>query len=160
MIAKKFGTGKLFLAMFLVCMAFMPAASAEETANVVENVKDGDVGILSLVLSVPISGELTPTSDTDTYYFTVPSGQGWDRISADVLVSGIHALDINGDISIELIKPNGTKVDGDTIYGTETHLDFDYDPGYDLTAGTWKIKVKGVDLNGTPGYDGSATVYN
>lgn len=160
MIANKLGIGTLFLAMFLVGMAFVPAVSTEEVNNVVENVKDGDIGILSLVKTVPISGELNPTSETDTFSFTVPSGQGWDRVTADVLVSNIHTLDTSGDISIALYNPSGTKKAGDTIYGTETHLDFDYQPGYDLTAGTWKIKVKGVDLNGQPGYDGGAYIYN
>ncbi|MHC1754961.1 MAG: hypothetical protein AB9861_05930 [Methanosarcina sp.] len=160
MIAKKFGIGILFLAMFLVSTAFVPAVTAEEVANVAENTKDRDIVIRAPIQYISISGDLSQPSNTDTYTFTVPSGQGWDRVTADVLVSNIHTLDTSGDISIELIKPNGTKVAGDTIYGTETHLDFDYSPGYDLTAGTWKIRVKGVDLNGTPGYDGSATVYN
>lgn len=160
MIVKKLGVGTLLLVMFLVGIAFVPTASAEKVTNVAENVKNGDIGILALVDTVSISGDLRPTAETDTYYFTVPSGQGWDRVSADVTVSSIHALDTSGDISIELLNPSGTKVAGDTLYGTETHLDFNYDPGYDLTAGSWRVRVKGVDLNGHPGYDGGAYIYN
>jgi hypothetical protein len=158
MIVKKLGVGTLLLVMFLVGIAFMPTASAEKATNVAENVKNGDIGILMLVKTVPISGDLNPTAETDTFSFTVPSGQGWDRVSADVTVSSIHALDTSGDISIELLNPSGTKVAGDTLYGTETHLDFNYDPGYDLTAGSWRVRVKGVDLNGHPGYDGGAYI--
>jgi hypothetical protein len=154
----KFGLSTLLAAMLLVSMAFVPAVSAAEV-DVTENTADGDIGIQSLVKSVPISGDLEPTSDTDTFSFDVPTGAGWDRVTADVLVSSINPLDAFGDISIELVDPNGNKVDGDTIYG-ETHLNFDYSPGYDLTAGTWHIYVKGVDLNGHPGYDGGAYIYN
>ena len=157
---RKFGIGALIAAMLLVSIALVvPAVTAKEAANTVENA-DGDIGILALVKTIPISGDLSQPSDTDTYRFTVPSGKGWDRVSADVTVSNIDILDRNGDISIELIKPDGTKVAGDTLYGTETHLNFNYNPGYDLPSGTWKIKIIGVDLDGDPGYDGSACVYN
>ncbi|MDY0388192.1 MAG: hypothetical protein RBT65_13945 [Methanolobus sp.] len=155
----RFGIGALLTAMLLVSMAFVPAVSATEVTNVTENTEDRNIGIQSLVKSVPISGYLKPTSETDTFSFYVPAGAGWDRVTADVLVSNIHTLDAFGDISIELVDPDDKKVDGDTLYG-ETHLNFDYSPGYDLTAGTWHIYVKGVDLNGQPGYDGGAYIYN
>jgi len=145
--------GTLLAVMLLLSMAFVPAVSAKK------EIVDEDIGIQSLVESVPISGTLEPPSDTDTFSFYVPAGAGWDRVTADVLVSNINLLDTLGDISIELVDPNGNKVDGDTLYG-ETHLNFDYLPGHDLTAGTWHIYVKGVDLNGQPGYDGGAFIYN
>lgn len=70
--------------MMLVNMAFVSIVSAKEVVNAAENTKDGNVGIRVLVLSVPIYGDLNPTSETDTFSFTIPSGQSWGRISADV----------------------------------------------------------------------------
>lgn len=115
---------------------------------------------LTLVETISVSGDLNPTVETDTFSFTVPSGQGWNRVSADVIVSIVYSLDTSGGISIEPVNSSSTKVAGDTLYGTETHLDFNYDPGYDLTAGSWRVRVKGVDLNGHPGYDGGAYTIN
>jgi hypothetical protein len=130
-------------------------------ASAVSAVADGkNADGKGLVETISISGTLAPPEDTDDFSFNVPSGQGWDTVSADVLVSNIHLYDKFGDISIELVDPDGKKVDGDEIWGTETHLDFYYSPGHDLKAGTWHIYVKGEDLNGEPGYDGSAQIYN
>ena len=133
-------------------------------ASVVSAVDDGkNADGRGPVKSIPISGTtpcLAPPDDTDDFSFDVPSGQGWDWVSANVLVSNMHLFDRWGDISIELVDPDGKKVDGDEIWGTETHLNFNYEPGHDLKAGTWHIYVKGEDLNGEPGYDGSAQIYS
>lgn len=142
------------VATVLLAMLIVASVSA-----LVDNDKNADRK--GLVETIAISGTLTPPEDTDDFPFDVPSGQGWDTVSADVLVSNIHPLDRFRDISIELVDPDGTVVAGDSIdIPLETHLNFYYSPGHDLKAGRWHIYVKGEDLNGEPGYDGSAQIYN
>lgn len=152
--------GKIKIASVAILAMLLIAGMSGISAAEKDKKTEGDVGIQALVKSVSITGDLVAPENTDSFSFNVPSGAGWDTITTDVLVSNIAYSDAFGDISIELVDPNNNVVTGDTIWGTETHLDFNYSPGYDLTSGTWYIKVKGVSLSGHPGYDGAANIFN
>ncbi|MEA1945627.1 MAG: hypothetical protein U9N07_09945 [Euryarchaeota archaeon] len=143
------------IAAITVLFAALIVASA---ASAVDDAKNADGR--GLVKTIPISGYLTPSEDTDDFPFNVSNGRGCDWVSAEVLVSSMHFFDRLGDISIELVDPDGKKVDGDEIWGTENYLNFNYEPGHSLKAGTWHIYVKGKRLNSESGYDGSAHVFN
>ncbi len=152
--------GKMKIVSVAIVAMLLIAGIAGISAAEKDKKAGGDVGIQALVKTIPINGDLAPPQNTDPFSFEVRSGDGWDTVVADVLVSNIAYSDAFGDISIELVDPYNNVVASDTIWGTETHLDFNYSPGYDLPAGTWYIYVKGVDLDGRPGYDGAANIYN
>ena len=135
MIAKKFGIGTLFLAMFLVGMAFVPAVSAEEDDGNVE------MGILALQYTEGVNRDLGPEPDTYSEYFRVESGA--DRVEVRLEVTDFDSGDY-GNIHLKLYNNNNQLVASDTLYPGENYINVDYTGS--ISPGNWHIVVSVDDL--------------
>lgn len=137
----RFGLSTLLAAMLLVSMAFVPAVSATEVANVTENTEEGDIGILSLQYSESINKDLGPQPDTYTEYFPVEAGA--DNIEVRLLVTDFDSGDY-GNIHLKLYNNNNQLVASDTLYPLENYINVDYTGS--ISAGDWHIVVSVDDL--------------
>ncbi|MCX9010810.1 MAG: hypothetical protein OIN66_06775 [Candidatus Methanoperedens sp.] len=146
----KSGMSSLLIAMLLISMALVPAASAKQEKN-----GSGDVGTLALQYSEPVNKYLGPRPQTYTEPF--PVAVGANRIKVDLLVTNFDSGDY-GKIRLRLYNPNNQEVAIDTLYPFENYLDIDYTGS--LTPGNWYIIVSVDDLgSNTINVAGTINVY-